>query len=320
MHPDQEHAHTGQCGHGCHGHDHGHDHNHDHDHEHDHGHGHHHHGGVPEPHDGRRGILLSAFGCALTHTHKHYELFEQEVRERYPRTEVRWAFTANRIRAKLRSRGVERLSVAEALSQMVDEGFSHVAVQSLHTLPGVEYDWTVQQAKGMRHPRKGLAEVTIGAPLLRSVDDLERAAKAIERCLLPQPEPGDGIILVGHGTYHQGHALYLALESLLLRTVPNVAMGTLMDREGPALLGKRFLDNGAKRIFLVPFMCVPGHHVQVDLFGDGEHAWKRVLESLGAEVVPVTTGSLEHADFRAIWHGHLDEAVAGLHDGPRRHA
>lgn len=286
-------------------HDHGHAHGNDH-------HSHHHHEGEPGPRSGRQGILLSAFGCALPHTHKHYDLFEDEVRQRYPDMEVRRAFTANRVRAKLRTRGMEHLSVAEALSRMVDDGITHVAVQSLHTLPGVEYDWTVQQAKAMRHPRKGVVQVEIGAPLIKSMKDMERVAEVINQNLLPDLGPDDGVILAGHGTYHQCHALYPALEGLLLRNTPNIAVGTLMDSAQPATLGKRFLGRGVRRIFLAPFMCVPGHHVRVDLFGDREHAWERILSSMDIEVVAVPTGSLEYPGFRAIWHDHLDEAVAAL--------
>jgi sirohydrochlorin cobaltochelatase len=226
--------------------------------------------------------------------------------------DVRWAFTANRIRSKLQSRGIERLSVAEALSRMIDDGISHVAVQSLHTLPGVEYDWTVQQAEAMRHPRKGLTKIAIGAPLLQSMDDLKRAAEIIKNDLLPECTQNDGIILVGHGTYHQSHTLYLALESLLQQALPNIAMGTLMDGDQPAILGERFLAKGAKRVFLIPFMCVPGHHVHVDLFGDQKHAWQSILSATGLEVTNVYTGSLEHHGFRNLWHDHLAKAVATL--------
>ena len=288
-----------------HGHDHGHCH---HDHNHDHG-------SVPKPRKGGRGILLSPFGCALPHTHRHYDLFEEEVRDKYPDMDVRWAFTANRIRSKLRGRGIECRSVAEALSQMIDDGISHVAVQSLHTLPGVEYDWTVRQAEAMRHPRKGLTEVVIGAPLLQSMDDLKRAAGVIEKSVLPKCGRHDAVILVGHGTYHQSHTLYMALESLLIRTIPDVAVGTLMDGGQPADLGERFISKGVKRVFLVPFMCVPGHHVHVDLFGDHEQAWQSTLSAMNLEVVSVYTGSLEYDGFRDIWHDHLAEAVAALGEG-----
>lgn len=267
---------------------------------------------MPGPREGARGILLTAFGCAHEQAREYYDLFEREVRERYPDMDVRWAFTANRIRSKLRSRGLEAFSVGEALSRMVDDGVSHVAVQSLHTLPGVEYDWTAQQAKAMLHPRKGLVSVTMGAPLLRSVEDMKRAAVVVGQNLIPTENDNDGVILVGHGTYHEGHALYLALEGLLLRSFSNVAMGTLMSSRAPAELGQRFWDKGVKRVFLVPFMCVPGHHVHVDLFGEHDHSWLKALSSMGLDVVPVHTGSLAHAGFREIWHDHLAEAVSGL--------
>lgn len=201
-------------------------------------------------------------------------------------------------------------SVTEALSRMIDDGFSHVVVQSLHTLPGVEYDWTLQQAHAMCHPRKGLTEVHVGAPLLHSMDDLEQTANIVADYIPPEREEKDGVILIGHGTYHTGHVYYPALEGILSRTLPGVAVGTLMDREGPAQLGKYFLDKEIKRVFLLPFMCVPGHHVHIDLFGESPHSWKSILTSMGIDVVKVHTGSLSHKGFRQIWLDHLDEALA----------
>ena len=294
-----------KCSHGCH------DHNHetcDHNHE-DHTHAHDH---CPKPREGKRGILLTAFGCALTHTHHLYDQFEDEVRQKFPDINIKWAFTANRIRAKLRSRNIPCLSVAEALSQMIDEGYSHVAIQSLHTLPGVEYDWVVQQAQAMCHPRKGLTKISIGAPLLNVMEDLEQVVQAIDNYLPSERTENDGIILVGHGTYHKGHTSYMALEGLLSRTLPNIVVGTLMDKTSPAHFAEYFLSKEIKRVFLVPFMCVPGHHVEVDLFGNHEHSWENILSTANIEVVTVRTCSLDHTDFRHIWHNHLAEAVKEL--------
>lgn len=288
----------GECTHGCNGHHHG-----DHSHSYDYS---------PGPLKGKAGILLTAFGCALPDTHHLYKQFENEVRERYPDMDVRWAFTANRIRRKLNSRGIPALSVAEALSQMVDDGFSHVAVQSLHTLPGVEYEWVEQQTRSMSHPRKGISRVALGAPMLYNMEDLDRAVNAIPGYLPSGLKEDEGVILIGHGTYHKGHTTYMALEGLLSRSLSNVLVGTLMDKAGPAELGGNFLDRGISKIHLVPFMCVPGHHVHVDLFGDGKHSWKNILSEMGCEVLPVTKGSLEHKDFRDIWHDHLAEALADL--------
>ncbi|WP_419781200.1 sirohydrochlorin cobaltochelatase [Maridesulfovibrio sp.] len=307
MHIDSEKNTVGECTHNCHSHGHDHcDHHHgDHSHSYDYS---------PGPLEGKQGILLTAFGCALPDTHHLYKRFEDEVREKYPNMDVRWAFTANRIRRKLRSRGLAAFSVAEALSQMIDDGFSHVAVQSLHTLPGVEYDWVKQQARSMCHPRKGLSRVTMGVPMLYKMDDLEQTVLAVSGYLPPDRKEDEGVVLIGHGTYHKEHTAYMALEGLLSRSLPDVLVGTLMDKSGPAELGTHFLNRGIRKVHLVPFMCVPGHHVQVDLFGEGEHSWKNILLGLGCEVLPVFKGSLEHQDFRNIWHEHLAEAVADLKD------
>jgi sirohydrochlorin cobaltochelatase len=192
---------------------------------------------------------------------------------------------------------------------MIDDEFSHVIIQSLHTLPGVEYDWTVQQAQAMCHPRKGLTEIHIGTPLLHSMEDLEQTAKAVAEYIPSERKEKDGVILIGHGTYHNGHTFYPALEGLISRTLSNIVVGTLMDKEGPAQLGQHFLDKGITKIFLLPFMCVPGHHVQVDLFGKGPSSWKSILTSMGIDVIDVHTGSLAHDQFRQIWLAHLAEAV-----------
>ncbi len=319
---DREHGHSHERDHDHeHGHDHDHEHGHDHDHEHGHEHSHHHggHHHAPKPRSGRRGILLAAFGCALARTHHYYHAFEQEVRRRHPDMEVRWAYTANRIRAKLRRRGLPGKSVAEALTDMADEGFRHVAVQSLHTLPGVEYDWTAQQARAMLHPRKGLTDVAIGAPLLQSPEDMERAAEALAGYIPAERGEGDGVILAGHGTYHQGQAFQLAFESVVSRSMPNVLVGTLMGAPGVRDLGERLARRGVRRVFLLPFMCVPGHHVQVDLFGEHPNAWEAALRAMDLEVVPVEKGSLGHAGFQRIWLEHLAEAVRSMEHGRHGH-
>jgi len=311
---DHGHEHAHGPGHTCgHGHPHGHNHGDDHDHEHAH-----HHGGpapTPGPRKGKTGILLAAFGCALPHAHADYGRFEEEARREHPGLEVRWAFTSNRIRAKLRSRGLHRPCVAEALAAMADEGFRHVAVQSLHTVPGVEYEWTVRQAMGFLHPRKGFSDVSVGAPLLHAPSDFEAAALALADYLPPERREGEGVILAGHGAYHNAQAWYLAFESVLARTLPDVLVGTLMGRPGAAELGARFKERGIGRVHLLPFLCVPGHHVQVDLFGERPHSWASVLKGLGLDVVEVEHGTLRHEGFRRIWREHLAEAVARLDAG-----
>ncbi len=300
-HPEHAHDHA-------HGHAPGHDHDHDQDHGHDHGHGHHH--GRPRPR--RNGILLAAFGVALPEARDGYEVFAAEVRKRFPDCALRLAFTANKVRRKLAARGAEHDSVAVALSRLHDEGVTHLAVQSLHTVPGVEYHWTMDQALVYRHPRKGFAEVRVGGPLLMAGEDLDRVRLGLGSYIPADRRPDEAVILVAHGTYHQGHQRYLDWEARVREHDPRVHLGTLMGRPDCGDILDRLGEGGTRRVWLVPFMSVPGHHVRVDVYGEGPGSWKSRLEAAGFRVMTRLTGTLEHAPFREVWMDHLRATVAAL--------
>jgi sirohydrochlorin cobaltochelatase len=299
------------------GHDHHHDHHgHSHHHHHDHHHGHH---GRPRP--ARPGILLAAFGTALPEARAGYEAMDREVRGRFPDVPVRWAYTAHKVRRKLAARGFEHDSVAVALSKLHDEGVTHLAVQSLHTVPGVEYHWTLDQARAYLHPRKGFLEVRMGDPLLMAGGDLRAAADALAGyAAAPGAEaraPGEALVLVRHGTYHEGHRRYLDFEALVREADPLAFLGTLMGEPGCGEVISRLREAGARRVLLLPFMSAPGHHVRVDVAGDAPGSWKSRLEAEGFEVRVRMSGTMDHAAYRAQWLAHLEAACDAAHPAHR---
>lgn len=258
---------------------------------------------------------MAAFGAALPEAQTGYELFAAEVRERFPDHALHWAFTAHKVRRKLAARGMRHDSVAEALSRLHDQGVTHLAVQSLHTVPGVEYHWTLDQAMVYRHPRKGFFEVRMGAPLLTSEPDLDRVRRGLTSYIPAARRPDEAVVLVAHGTYHQGHQRYLDWEAGARTQDPLLFLGALMGRPGGVEIVDRLRQSGARRVWLLPFMSVPGHHVQVDVYGASPKSWKGLLESAGFQVMARLTGTLLHAPFRAVWMEHLEAAVASLAAG-----
>jgi sirohydrochlorin cobaltochelatase len=291
--------------HHCCDHDHAHDHDHDHHHDHHHGHGHHHGSRPAKP-----GILLAAFGVAIEEARSGYDLFETEARQRHPGVHLAWAYTAHKVRRKLAGRGAEYDSVAVALSKLHDEGVTHLAVQSLHTTPGVEYHWTRDQAMAYRHPRKGFLDVRMGAPLLATEQDLELSCAALSGYIPSERTPEQAVVLVGHGTYHEAHQRYLDFEVCARRGDPLLFMGALMGRPHCADVVEALQSAGVREVWLLPFMSVPGHHVRVDLYGEGERSWQSRMRLAGLTVHTRLTGSLEHKPFRDIWLQHLDAACA----------
>lgn len=278
------------------------------------GHDHEHcdHGPTAPPGPRRPGILLAAFGTAVAEARQAYADFEAEVRRNFPDIPVAWAYTAHKVRRKLASRGSEQDCVARALSRLHDQGVTHLAVQSLHTVPGVEYFWTLNLAKAYEHPRKGFHQVRLGAPLLHEDRDLACAQSCLASYIPAERTPDEAVVLVGHGTYHDGQRRYLDFENRIRETDPLLFVGLLMGEPGFPSLAARLHQARVSTVWLLPFMAVSGHHVHKDMFGAHAGSWSNRLREAGFQVLQRIQGTIEHPCFRALWLEHLNKAMADL--------
>ncbi len=283
----------------------------DHGHDHDHEHGHHH---GPEAPSGPKqpGIILASFGTAVTEARQAYESFAAAVRRRFPDIPVAWAYTAHKVRRRLAAQGLDHDCVATALSRMHDQKVTHLAVQSLHTVPGVEYFWTLNLAKAYEHPRKGFHKVCLGSPLLHEDVDLDRALACLSDYIPAQRTPDEAVILVGHGTYHAGQQRYLDFEARIREQDPLLFMGLLMGEPGLPSLIQRLHQARVATVWLLPFMAVSGHHVRKDMFGNHGGSWQKQLQQAGFQVRGHIAGTIESPCFQNIWLDHLETALAGL--------
>lgn len=271
----------------------------------------------------RAGILLVAFGSSIPQARVAFERIDRHFSRRFADLPLRWAFSSPIIRRKLalepdrrpiRAGGTapEPLdSLTHALARMMDDGFTHVAVQSLHTIPGFEYEQLRGQVRRFQAIPGAFRRLVVGAPLLHSEADLDRAAQVAIRNLPPRPE-GVAAVLMGHGTWHAGGAFYEAVHRRVRALDPAVWIGAM---DG-ALSVENILDDlkkaGARRVWLAPFMSVAGEHAVNDMAGDDLESWKSVLTQAGLEVTPIMKGTAEFDDYVAIWADHLADAVAGL--------
>jgi len=249
---------------------------------------------------------LAAFGTAILEARKGYEQFERMVRDRHPGIPLTWAYTAHKVRRKLAERGLDHDSLGVALSRLYDQGVTHLAVQSLHSVPGVEYHWTLAQAQAFHHPRKGFRELAVGTSLLHGEDDLRSAREALWG-MIPAPRKADeAVVLVGHGTYHQAQQRYLDFELLAREQDKLVFMGTLMGRPGVEDVLQQLRQAGVRKAWLVPFMCVAGYHVREEIFGSGPDSWQNIFEDAGIACMTHVAGTIENSGMAAIWLAHLE--------------
>ena len=120
----------------------------------------------------KKGILLVTFGTSISEAQKAFDNIDSQFKKAFPNTEIRWAYTSKFIRKKLKRQGVNIDSPAEALAKMGEDGFSHVAVQSLHMIPGFEYDDLVTTVKAFNKMPKGIKVALLGKPLKYSNENM----------------------------------------------------------------------------------------------------------------------------------------------------
>lgn len=268
------------------------------------------HGG-PKPE--KKGILLVAFGTSFDSAEVSYRDIEAKVNKAFPGVEVRWAYTSNIIRHKLAAEENKHVdSPAEALARMMDDGFTRVAVQSLHTIPGREYEGLKRTVEAFEGMPKGFVQVEMGTPLMYSPEDVLQVVDVMLKNAPKERKPGEALVFMGHGTEHPANIYYAGSQYFFWQKDPNVLVGTV---EGTPTLDDVVAElkaRGLKTAYLVPFMSVAGDHAHNDMAGDDSDSWKSVLEKAGVHCIPVMHGTAEIPDMANLWVEHLRAAFARL--------
>jgi sirohydrochlorin cobaltochelatase len=277
---------------------------------HSHGHGGNEHGHGAKKEE-KKGILLVAFGSSYPQAQVSFENIEAEVEKAFPDVPVRWAYTSKIIRHKLEEEKGKHLdSPAMALAKMMDEGFTHVAVQSLHTIGGAEFHDLMSLVNGFESMSGGFKKIMLGYPLLAASHDLEAVREAMLENIPEERQPDEAVLLMGHGTHHPSNAFYQAMAYLFQQKDPNVFVGVV---EGSPLLEDILPEleaKGIEKAYLMPFMSVAGDHVRNDMAGDGPDSWKSILENQGIETEAVLKGTAEFDNIVDIWVDHLKGAFS----------
>ena len=232
----------------------------------------------------KRGILLAAFGSGSSQGESTLRRFDAQVRKAFPDVSVRWAFTSMLMRERLASERKKSDSVHKALKKMAFEKFTHVAVQPVHVIPGLEYGDIVSDADELRADGT-FASLVVGAPLL----------------------------FMGHGSRHAAESRYEALAAAVRERDPLVLMGTLNGTIRLEHIVEHLRASGRPfdRVWLLPLLAVVGRHTLEDMAGDSEHSWRSRLEAEGIACVPVLRGMMEYQGFMDIWVDNLAQAMKG---------
>ncbi|MGD8915098.1 MAG: sirohydrochlorin cobaltochelatase [Syntrophobacterales bacterium] len=249
----------------------------------------------------KKGILLVAFGSTIPEAQVSFENIDRSVRKAFPGVEVYWAYTSRTIIAKMAKEGKHLVTPVEALARMMREKFTHVAVQSLHVIPGAEFHGLVQNVRRFEGMSKGMEQVLVGYPLLATSEDLRRVAEAMLKVIPSERKANDAVVFMGHGTHHPADVYYAALNYHVQKMDPNIFVGTVEGwPEIDDMIGE-LKKEGLKKAYLMPFMSVAGDHARNDMAGPEEDSWKSILEKEGITCEPVLKGMAEYPEFVEMW-------------------
>ena len=221
----------------------------------------------------KTGILLAAYGSSSLLGERALSLFAQDVRRAFPGIPVRWAYTSDRMRTRLAAEGKKTDYVKKALCRMAFERYEHVAVQSLHLIPGVEYEALIEEARRATADG-GPKDISVGCPLLHKYDDALLAAQALLAHLPEKRTSDEPVVCMGHGTWHTGSAGYQALAERLAEADPRIFIGTLEGDSIETILSAiavgapappQFSREDAKNVWLLPLLSTIGKHAEQDM-------------------------------------------------------
>jgi len=264
-----------------------------------------HHGAQKEQ---KTGILLVAFGSSEPSAQVSFDTIDARVREAWPDIPVYWAYTSRIIRHKLARQGKHLDSPAMALARMANDQFTHVAVQSLHTIAGSEYH-DLTKVVGAFKTMGDFDRLILGYPLLADQKSMEKAVAALFEMIPAGRKQQEAVVFMGHGTHHPANAFYPALMFQAQQRDPLVFIGAVEGYPEIDVIGSWLKDRQVKTAWLLPFMSVAGDHARNDMAGDQADSWKSILSGAGIHCHTVLKGTAEVDAFVDIWLSHLETVL-----------
>jgi sirohydrochlorin cobaltochelatase len=258
----------------------------------------------------KKAILLVAFGTSDPEAAKSFENIERLAKKRFPGILIKWAYTSSFIRKKLAKQGKIFDSPELALAKLAEEGYTHVAAQSLHTIPGAEYDELKAVVVKTQDSPAMFQKLELGQPLLCNYPTMRKVMEIMLKQVPKDRKKDDAVIFMGHGSeHHSSDLIYVAAAYVLSMMDKNAFLGTV---EGHPDFNDVLADcrkNGIRKAYLMPFMSVAGDHAKNDLAGDEDDSWKSLFKKAGIETKCILKGSAEFDEIANIWLDHLQFAL-----------
>ena len=256
----------------------------------------------------KKGIIVASFGTTYEVTRKLcIESIEKMVEEKYEDYLVLRAFTSEIVRSILKDRdGLNIYNPIGALNRMKELGIKEIFIQSLHIIPGYEYEKIVKQVEDFKKENEGFI-ISVGKPLLYEDYEFRKVIEGLEAESILGEKP---VVFMGHGTEHGSDEAYIKLEKLFAdKGCGEVFIGTV---EGAKTIGDiiaQLKGRNIKKVMLRPFMLVAGDHAINDMASEDEDSWRNKLLDNGIEAEIGLSGLGEIRAVRDLFLEHLEAVI-----------
>ena len=260
----------------------------------------------------KKAVLVVSFGTSYNETRKKtIEACENKIKNSFEGYDFYRAFTSGMIINKLRKRDkMEIFNPSEVLEQLYKDGYEEVVVQSLHIICGDEYN----KLKDMVAEYEDKFEkISLGRPLLTYIDDYRETVEAVKQDL-DKMDIDEAIVFMGHGTEHESHSAYPAIEYMFRDYGINAFVGTVEGYPELEQVIKKLKEENIKTVDLMPFMLVAGDHAINDMASDEEDSWKTILEQEGFNVKVHLKGLGENLYIQEKFKNHAIDCMKELQE------
>ena len=284
----------------------------------------------------KRGILLVAYGCGNIRGTTALRAVQAAAEARFS-LPVRWAFTSETMRLRLASSRTKSDSVLKALKRMRFERYTHVAVQPLHLIPGMEYNAVASDCRAV--VEEGKLAVCLGLPLLSSLEpgdpSVTRAARMLLRHISPLRAPDEPVVCMAHGSRHECDILYRRWAEEVRSLDTHIHVACMV---GSGLSGSSRSDDASRlpvtdgldmllpkiaeevpvsrRVWLLPLLSLVGRHTLEDMAGAAPSSWKSRIEAAGYLCQAELRGLADDPAFVELWLDRLKTALDELTSPP----
>ena len=247
-------------------------------------------------------IVLAAFGTSDLQARQVFEHIDQVTKTRFPEADIHWAFTSQFIRKKLAKQEIYTKSLDEVIQELKAAGCEKAVLQSLHVVPGQEFN-------EIREINTSGMKIAVGDALMTTQRDIQRVIEALDRDI----DNNAANIIAAHGNDHhpEFNVQLIAFTDAIESVYDNVFVCSVEGQPGTDSLecATSLATANGGRANYIPLMIVSGDHIQNDVFGDKDVSWKTIV---GGQYNSLTKSLGYNDDVLHIYFDHIEEAFKQL--------